>query len=67
MRIHRKPREESIARDKIDQEREQKLEQAEAELEDLKQRAARIIPLLRTRAQRNHWRESIERMIWGGI
>lgn len=45
--------------------KEAALENAERDLEDLKVRGARAMHALDTRHNRNHWRESIERMIQG--
>lgn len=42
-----------------------RLEQAEKDLGDLEHRAFRAITVLESRSSRNHWRESIERMIQG--
>jgi hypothetical protein len=44
-----------------------RLERAETELLNLKGRASRAITTLDDRRQRNHWRESIEQMIQGGL
>lgn len=51
----------------LDDEREKmaRLEQAEAELTDLKDRMDRAVEYLDARTRRNHWRESIEKMIRG--
>lgn len=47
-------------------EKMERLEAAEQELEDLKARSTVAITYLRERQSRNHWRESIEKMIQGG-
>lgn len=51
----------------LDDEREKmaRLEQAEAELTDLKDRMDRAVEYLDARTRRNYWRESIEKMIRG--
>lgn len=49
----------------VEREKMERLEKAEAELVTLKARAVRAVAVLDGRQQRNHWRESIEDMIWG--
>lgn len=45
--------------------KEARLEDAERTLEDLKTRKERAVRILGDRQSRNHWRESIEKMIQG--
>lgn len=51
--------------DPNEDEKIERLEQAEAEVEDLMLRAGTAIRFLDARHRRNHWRESIEQMIQG--
>lgn len=44
---------------------EARLEDAEREVTELQHRASRAIKTLTDRQHRNHWRESIEKMIGG--
>lgn len=48
-----------------DRENMVRLEEAEVQLKDLKQRAHIAITTLDQRVRRNHWRESIQEMIQG--
>lgn len=57
---HARKKRKTIERDKI-----ARLEQAEADLSSLKIRASNAIRTLDNRQRRNHWRESIEKMIQG--
>ena len=52
------------ARD-IEREKIARLEEAEAEVADVRTRATKAIRALDDRRGRNHWRESIEKMIQG--
>lgn len=44
-----------------------RLEQAERDLASLKERLSQPMAVLDKRRRQNHWRESIEQMIQGGI
>lgn len=48
-----------------DREKLARLEQAETEVRDLRERADRAIGILAARQGRNHWSESIDMMIRG--
>lgn len=52
---------------KVEHEKEAKLEAAEAEMKDLKQRSDRAVSALTERQRRNHWQESVDRLIQGGL
>lgn len=54
-------------RDAIERENMAQLERAEGDLRDLRSRAERAVGTLTSRDNRNHWRESIEKMITGAI
>jgi len=49
----------------VEREKMERLEQAEADLRNLKDRATKAITFLDGRNKRNHWRESIEDVIQG--
>lgn len=51
--------------DAIEREKEARLEQAERELGNLQARSYHATQFLDARANRNHWRQSIEQMIQG--
>lgn len=63
MLFSRKSREADTAED----EKMARLVKAETELDSLKDRASRATSSLMERRGRNHWRESIQEMIQGGI
>lgn len=49
----------------VEKEKNARLDEAEAELADLKKRASVAIRVLDNRRQRNHWRDAITEMIQG--
>lgn len=51
--------------DRVEDAKIERLERAEAEVENLKMRAHAAIQILDGRRERNHWRESIQEMIQG--
>jgi len=66
-RVHHRVRKSKAHTEAIEQDKMHRLEKAERDLESLQLRAFRAITLLDDRQSRNHWRESIEVMIRGGI
>lgn len=58
-----KKRHEALA----DEEQLARLEKAERDVRHLKYRADNAVRTLDSRDGRNHWRESVENMIWGAF
>jgi len=59
------PDEPYIEYDPVQDEKMARLEQAEAEVADLKARSARAVQFLDARRNRNHWAETVQSIIQG--